>query len=370
MIVRFCSHPSPHAWTPARISKTTHKSSSRTAQQPTIDISSRYTAMTLTTSDFVLPRSGGPPRASKSPIPGPSEAAFTEAFGALLPPAKFLKTSNGKSAYYEIPPFPPGHSSETPDRVLFIHGVQTPAIGMLPLAHALHSSFSHAHFALFDLWGHGLSDTPVLPYDASLFHQLLDALLNHLQWPSAHLVGYSFGASLSVGYAASRSSRVQSFTLVAPGGLIRSSLFTPKEQAHLRNGCDEVAARKWVLQFLEDGELVVPADSKERIGRGEVIAEAVRDWQMRVHPGHPASVVAVFRDGGALDNHAGFARALHTGIPSLVVLGEKDDLCSEQELREFGFEKVFVVPQAGHGVIRERVPEVAELISNFWTKLG
>jgi pimeloyl-ACP methyl ester carboxylesterase len=261
------------------------------------------------------------------------------------------------------------NSSQTPDRVLFIHGVQTPALGMQPLAAALHSQFPHAHFVLIDLWGHGLSDTPVLSHDASLFHGLLDALLDHLQWPSAHIVGFSFGASLTVGYAATRSSRVKSFTLVAPAGLIRSSTFIPEEQEHFRRGCDEVAARKFIIGWLEGGELVVPAGWKERVARGEMVAQAVKEWQMREHPGHIASVVAVFRDGGAMDNLDAFSSAVGTGRPSLVVLGENDDVCSEKELSEIGFNDIYVVPGAGHGVVRENVPEVAGFISDFWAQL-
>ena len=210
----------------------------------------------------------------------------------------------------------------------------------------------------------------MLPHEATLFYGLIDALLDHLDWPSAHLVGFSFGGLTTVGYVASHTSRVQSFTLVAPAGLIRSKSFTASEQEHFQPGCDEDAARKWVLQFLGGGELVVPEDWKERVGRGEVVAEAVREWQMRWHAGHTASVVAMVRDGGVMDNHDSFAKAVGTGIPALVILGENDDLCTEQELRDLGFKDVFVVPQAGHGVVRERVPEVAGFISDFWVKLG
>jgi pimeloyl-ACP methyl ester carboxylesterase len=267
-----------------------------------------------------------------------------------------------------MPPSVAKSSSQTLDRVLFIHGVQTPALGMQPLATALHAQFPHAHFVLIDLWGHGLSDTPVLPHNATLFHGLLASLLDHLEWPSAHIVGFSFGASLTAGYAATRSSRVRSFTLIAPAGLIRSLQFTPEEQEHFRHGCDEVAARNFMIDWLEGGELVVPADWRERVARGEMVAQAVKEWQMREHPGHAASVIAVFRDGGAMDNVDTFSRAVGTDIPSLIVLGENDGVCNEKELREVGFNNIFVVPGAGHGVVREKVPEVAGFIADFWTQ--
>jgi pimeloyl-ACP methyl ester carboxylesterase len=258
-----------------------------------------------------------------------------------------------------------------PDRVLFIHGVQTPALGMLPLARALQATFPQTDVVLIDLWGHGLSDTPVVPHKPALFHGLLDTLLNHIAWPSAHFVGYSFGGSLTAGYAARRPSRVDSFVIIAPAGLLRAADLSPEEQAHLRDDCnDEAAARKWVLEWLEGGELIVPGDWKERVRRGEIVAEAVREWQMREHSGHVASVIAIVRDGGVMDAHAKFRKAAQTGIPAFAVLGEMDGVCSEQLLNEQGFNNVAIVPQVGHGVVRERVPEVAGLISGFWSRLG
>ncbi|CAG5178515.1 uncharacterized protein ALTATR162_LOCUS8739 [Alternaria atra] len=324
--------------------------------------------MSNTTSNLVLPRPGTA-FSLQSPIPGPSESFFTSTFGALLPPAQYLQTENGKAAYYSMPPSATIDNAQTPDRVLLIHGVQTPAIGMLPLARALQNSFPHAHFVLIDLWGHGLSDTPVIPHEAAIFHGLFDSLLDHLQWPSAHLIGFSFGGSLTVGYTASRPSRVSSFTLVAPAGLIRMEAFPVEDQHNLMYGVDEDEVRKLVLRFLEGGELIVPGDWQKRVAQSEVVAQAVKEWQMREHPGHTASVVAMFRDGGAMCNHDNFGKAVRTGIPSLVVLGENDDLCTEEQLRGYGFKDVFVVPQAGHGVVREQVPEVAGFIANFWNGL-
>ncbi|EXM16154.1 hypothetical protein FOTG_15542 [Fusarium oxysporum f. sp. vasinfectum 25433] len=317
--------------------------------------------------DPVLPRPGASYK-PQPPVAGPTEAAFVETFGALLPAAQFLQTPRGKAAYYELTPSSSKDDTTEIDKVLFIHGVQTPALGMLPLARDLEKTFPAAHMVLIDLWGHGLSDTPVVPHEASLFHQLIDDLLDHLGWPSAHLVGFSFGGATTVSYVASRPSRVKSFTLVAPAGLLQLSMFTPDEQSCLQ-GDDEDAAKKCVLNILEGGDLVVPADWKQRVAKGEVVAEAVREWQMREHPGHTASVVAIFRDGGVMGSHAHFDEAAKTGIPSLAVLGELDSLCSKDQLNEHGFENVFVVPKAVHSVVRDQAEDVANLIGDFWKKL-
>ncbi|KAJ4127003.1 hypothetical protein NW768_008624 [Fusarium equiseti] len=312
--------------------------------------------------ELVLPRPGANVTKEK-PISGPPEADFVTTFGALLPAAKFLETPHGKAAYYEILP---SEIKEPIDRVLFIHGVQTPAIGMLPLVRALEKSFPHAHLVLVDLWGHGLSDTPILPHEPALFHQLIDDLLDHLTWSSAHLVGFSFGGATTASYVAKRQERVKSFTLVAPAGLLSSEAIFPAE--HMR-GDDEAAAQKWIFNFLEGGDLIVPSNWEEKVANGEVVAEAVRDWQMRNHPGHVASVVAIFRDGGVMDSHSQFARAGRAGVPNLAVLGEKDDLVTKEQLKECGIENVFVVEGAGHGVVRDKAEEVSRLITEFWSGL-
>jgi pimeloyl-ACP methyl ester carboxylesterase len=312
--------------------------------------------------DPVLPRPGAT-FDPQPPIPGPSESSFTQTFGTLLPPVQYLTTPHGKAAYYD---FPPSSTSPPSNRILLIHGVQTPALGLYPLTHHLRTHLPQNHFLLLDLWGHGLSDTPFAPHTPTLFHTLIDALLDHLSWPSAHLIGFSFGGALTVRYVASRPSRVQSFVLVAPAGLIRRAAFDDVGKKHLAGGGDEVAARKFVLNVLGGEDVQPPEDWRERVARGEVVATAVKAWQMKEHRGHGASVVAVFRDGGVMDADEVFVKAVETRVPNLVVLGEEDDVCEKGELEGLGFKDVKVVLGTGHEVVREKVPEVAAFIGDFW----
>lgn len=294
-------------------------------------------------------------------------------FGVLLPSAQYLNNSHGRAAYYVYPPSVPS-PSPTPFRVLMVHGVQTPALGLHPLAESLRSRLPGAHITLVDLWGHGLSDTPQEPHTAALFHDLLDAVLAELNWPSAHLLGFSFGGSTIVGYAASskeRAARVTSLTLVAPAGLLKSSQFDEKAQRDYLGLAvsDEKAARDWIFDFLDGGELIVPSDWQERVGRGEVVAEAVKDWELKTHEGHEASVVAIFRDAGCLDNHAAFVKVAECGIPYLGVVGQLDGVCSAEDLERVGLPRVVVIPQVGHELVRQRVPEVSQAIEEFWKTL-
>ncbi|KAJ5673408.1 hypothetical protein N7507_002535 [Penicillium longicatenatum] len=323
----------------------------------------------LANNTLVLPRPGTQRANDTQVIKAPSEMAFTTTFGSLLPKASYLKTPNGVAAYYSLSPSSISNSSKV-SRVLFIHGVQTPAIGLQPLATTLSARFPSAHCVLVDLWGHGLTDTPILPHTPELFHDLLLALMQRLEWNDAHLVGYSFGGSTTASFVAKHAERVSSMVLVAPAGLVRSAQFDEVQQGYLRGGEGvEELAREWITEWLEGGELVVPQDWKERVARGEIVAEAVRDWEVRVHEGHMASVVGIVRDGGVLDKNAAFIEAAGTDTPSLCILGELDDLCSVQDLTDVGMKNVAVVPQVGHGVVRQKVPEVAGFIEKFWCQL-
>lgn len=322
--------------------------------------------------NYVLPRPGvgQAPEQVATRIAAPSEIAFISAFGALLPPAKYLPTEHGATAYYDFPPSAPTlPAARSPiSRVLLIHGVCTPALGLLPLVNALRASRPHTHFVLYDLWGHGLSDTPRTPHVPPLFHAQLRDLLAHLSWHDAHLVGFSFGGVTAAGFAARFPEMVTSLALIAPAGLLRETDFSEKERALLRGGgsVDEAKARDWILEWLEGGELVVPSGWEARFKAGEIVSEAVREWQRSEHEGHVPSVVAMIRDGGAVGRRADFVLATQSVHKSIAILGELDDICNEQDLVDVGVRNVAVIPGVGHGVVRERVPEVAGLLETFW----
>jgi pimeloyl-ACP methyl ester carboxylesterase len=315
---------------------------------------------------IVLPR---PSETSSTtpPIQAPPEATFIEAFGNLQPPS-FLPTPIGRAAYYELLP----SADSSPDsisRVVLVHGIQTCAIGLQKLASELSLRFPHAHIVWFDLWGHGLTDTPYVAHEPKLFHSLLNSLMVHLEWENAHVVGYSFGGSTTITFANAYPERVASMVLIAPAGLMRTSQFNELERSYLRGGPEE-QAQSWILEWLEGGQLIVPADWKERVGRDELISEAVRDWQNRNHKGHKASVVSMFRDGGVFDKHDEFAKVAKRGIATKCILGQLDDVCSEQDLYDVGIRNISVIPGIGHGVVREKVPEVADLVEEFWKNLA
>jgi pimeloyl-ACP methyl ester carboxylesterase len=302
-------------------------------------------------------------------IAAPSEASFISEFGSLLPVAQFLTSAWGNTAYYNFPPKSNTVSGPI-KRVLFIHGIGTPALGMLPLASKLHAENPSAHFVLYDLWGHGLSSTPLVPHVPALFHSQILQLLERLQWPTAHFVGYSFGCPTSVTFFVSHPERVESVAFVAPAGLIRSAEFSPEQQAFVRGGENEDGAREFILKFLGAAPLVVPEDWRESFKHGTVVGAALWAWEMKSHQGHITSVISMFTYGGVLDHHEAFKKASEMGLKPLAVLGGDDDVCTIQDLKDVGFDNVIVVPAVGHELVRQSVPEVAASIDTFWKGLN
>lgn len=339
---------------------------------------------TTDTPEIMIPRPGTEVSSPISSISGPSEESFTSTFGKLLPRAQFLSTRYGKIAYYTYAPLaststsssdstvPSVLASPSGQKVLFLHGVQTPALGLQPLATSLHAKFPAAEFVLVDLWGHGLSSTPLVAHTPSLFHFVISSLLSHLEWESCHLVGYSFGGATAISYIASNldssnpsKTKIQSISLIAPAGLWKS----PDLDKEKLYSTDFGVAKAHVLDLLEGGPLIVPSDWESRVAKGEIVAEKVREWQMQHHPSHTASVVAIVRDGGVFGLEEEYSKAAKLGIPILAVLGETDDVVFEKDLQASGIERVVVVKGAGHAVVRQKVDQVAGHIQEFWDGL-
>ncbi|KAG9729713.1 alpha/beta-hydrolase, partial [Aureobasidium melanogenum] len=245
--------------------------------------------MSTDTNKITIPRPGVEVSSPVDSIPGPSEEAFTTTFGELLPAAQYLSTAYGKIAYYTYAPKATSTSATSPSasgqKVLFLHGVQTPALGLQPLATSLHAQFPSAEFVLVDLWGHGLSSTPLAPHTPSLFHYQISTLLSHLAWESCHLIGYSFGGITAISYlssaASSKPTKITSISLVAPAGLWKSPHL---DEEKLYNSNFNISTTH-VLELLEGGPLVVPSDWQDRVRRGEIVAEKSPSSGMEVYLG-------------------------------------------------------------------------------------
>ena len=89
---------------------------------------------------------------------------------------------------------------------------------MAPLA--LAPTAAGNHVVAYDMWGQGLSSTPLTTHAPALMHFQLPELLSHLKWQTCHLLGVSLGGS-TVLLSRQNTHAVESLILIAAGGLLR-----------------------------------------------------------------------------------------------------------------------------------------------------
>ncbi|KAI8635406.1 alpha/beta-hydrolase [Xylariaceae sp. FL1651] len=341
-----------------------------------------------------------------------------------LPSARDVETPYGSIRVYEWGP-------EDGERVLFVHGISTPVVGLGDLGHEMVKR--GCRVMLFDLFGRGYSDAPDdLTYDLRLYvTQLLLVLASSkISWtaaPGFHLVGYSLGGGLCVAFTRYFPHLLRSLALVAPCGLIRrhhvgwwswlyyNSGLLPEflvrhlvkrrirpntEPVHAAGGADIVAA---------ESEQAVNGDGDSNGGKGfanavisktrpHVTVSSVVAWQVDNHQGfvmaflstiRNAPIYAPQRDWEALSAVLKARRPmgsidasgvkLGAGLEAgkiLIVLGEDDGVVVKEEAIEdaeaaLGRDGVeFVMLPGGHELPFTYSADVAEAIRGFWDRIS
>lgn len=303
-------------------------------------------------------------------IPPPSVEAFETEFAGILPEGKSLPSSWGVTRFYDFSP----DAEDSMRRVLIIHGIGTSAIGMAPLALRLKASGSHV--VIYDLWGHGLSSTPLTPHVPAIFHTQIFELLSHLKWSKAHIIGFSGGGSIAATFVALNPQCAKSLTLLAPVGWMKSKDIPWWLRAVYCEGWWGLywARRRTVLGFAIDFETKPKPNWKERLQDGVVDIVAVQLWERAYHRGHERSVISIF-EGTIVDHDDKFAMLPNSGVEVLMILGEKDPVVKPTEVREV-FRKmgwkgdIHEIAGAGHDVVRPCMDETAGLIGQFWANVG
>lgn len=298
-----------------------------------------------------------------SSISGPTYDSFKARFGDAFPKPVFVSSELGDTAVYDVAP-PSGKAKR---RILMVHGLNTPGVGLWPLSKELQALDPDAHVVIFDLWGHGLSSTPLAAHTPQLVHSQILQVLGFKHWSSAHFVGYSFGGSTAVSFAINNPWATESVILVAPVGIMRKEDFSTRMQELLDDsGQREQEAQDEILSYLEGGALVVPEDWKSRTEKGEVVAQAIRQWERDNHPGFSHSILSMFRYGGVTGCEERFRQFSHLPTKKAGVLADGDFVCNKKQLNDLGLDDVVVAPDANHDFVRDIPGKVAAEIHQFW----
>lgn len=102
--------------------------------------------------------------------------------------------------------------------VVFVHGTLVPGLVWSETAKELREAGYRT--LVYDQFGRGYSDRPMVDYDLPLLHGQLEGLLAKLGLRArVHLVGLSMGAAIATEFALANPKRAASVTLIAPAGI-------------------------------------------------------------------------------------------------------------------------------------------------------
>lgn len=304
-------------------------------------------------------------------IPPPPVSSFDDkfSFSGLLPPGHSIPSSWGTTRYYDF-------SAPTPSsrRVLIVHGGGTCAIGIAPIARILSSAGNHV--VVYDLYGHGLSSSPLTAHTLALMHMQILELLSHLGWTKVNLIGFSMGGSISMSFSALHPRAVESLVAVAPAGLWKMS-----EQSWwdgISMGGFNLPGLEWlrrskVIGFIHGNRPATSENWREKMKKGDIDSVPIEKWELDEHKGFVASLTSAWNNL-CFDQQDMWKSVKENGTNVLVVLGGEDTVIEEgqtkSELDKIGWKgEVFVVDKATHNVIRDQREEVAAMCLKFWEGL-
>ncbi|PVH80670.1 alpha/beta-hydrolase [Cadophora sp. DSE1049] len=301
-------------------------------------------------------------------IPPPPIQEYISKFRNLLTEGTSIPSSWGTTRFYDFSPKFPSSAR----RVIMLHGGGTPAVTFTSLARELTKSGNHV--VTYDLWGHGLSSTPLETHTPAIMHTQLLELLAYLRWSSAHIIGFSIGGSIAATFTAIHPCMVESLTLISPAGLLRKADRGWWERLSMDGyfGFEWLRRRK-VMFFINGGRDPQPKQGwEERVKNGEMDGVAVEAWQRENHGGHVASLVSMLNYAGVYDQHANFKLLGEQDVRALVLVGSEDGVFPEEMLRRelggVGWKgEIKVVEGAGHGIVGSHFEDAGKLLDEFWS---
>ena len=244
----------------------------------------------------------------------------------------------------------------TGEPIVMIHGAQ----GDQSMFNDIAALFTRDFRVLtFDQRGSGLSEKPDMDYSIALFADDTAALMDHVGFSKAHIVGVSMGGMIAQEFALRHPHKVSSLVLgcTTAGG--------PK--AHRIGGPAFTAAYSAKAMSAEDRgrALAEAAFTKGYIDRHPEIVPAMIEARRQ----RPIDPVALDHRLKAALNHDTYDRLSQINCPTLVITGREDALIawenSENLAHHIPGANLVVLEPAGHCFWLEQPQQSAEALLNF-----
>jgi pyruvate dehydrogenase E2 component (dihydrolipoamide acetyltransferase) len=235
-------------------------------------------------------------------------------------------------------------SGTTP--VVFIHGYGGDSNNWLFNIDAI--ATDHTTFAI-DLPGHGRSSKSIGDGSISMLADVVAGFLSFIEAEAVHLVGHSLGAAVACELASTNPGLVKSLTLLAPAGLsdtINSEFLSVFATANSRRELKPAMESLFADETLVTRSLLNETLKSLRI-------DGVREALQAIEK-------SCFAEGRQINRYDDFING--TDIPTLIIVGDKDDIVPAPESSELLNSKV--IPGVGHMLQLEAAAEVNRMITD------
>jgi 3-oxoadipate enol-lactonase len=239
------------------------------------------------------------------------------------------------------------------DKILLLHGIGSNSRSFAP---QLASLGTHLDVVAWDAPGYGGSDDPPPGYALSDFADAAATLLDALHWPSAHILGHSFGGVVAQMLYHRHPRQVRSLILsdtnAGSGGLPE-----PERANRVQRRLDDVATLTARELAERRAPRLVPADAPP-----EVVRELV-EVMAQVRPaGYSAAAIAM----GTTDLRP-HLRAI--AVPTLVLHGELDAVIPVSTAEELASAipgaTLVILSGAGHASNQHKAAEYNAAVQHF-----
>src|SRR5262249_25576375 len=217
---------------------------------------------------------------------------------------------------------------------------------------------------LFDNRGTGSSDKPTFGYEISNMARDLGGLLDHLEIPRAHVLGYSMGGAIAQEFVRQFPDRVLRLVLCATMSGGPRATYAPPSVIRVMRELDgltpeEIARRIWRVtyspRYLENHRKLAEDQMRREIAAPTPLHAADLQYQ----------ALAEFNCSEALPK---------VEAPALVLTGDLDELVSPQNSRLIASliprASLIVLPGCGHRVMWEATDECVGFITEFLTDVS
>ena len=250
-------------------------------------------------------------------------------------------------------------------RVL-VHGFSTPHFvwdGIKQIL--LDSGYS---VLVYDHFGRGYSERPAVTYNAELYIESLNELLDHQKLiEPVHLIGYSMGGAVVSHFAEAYPPKVKSLSLIAPAGF-------SSDESVINSMITLPLIGEWLGYMFVEQMLISDINPGEFLNINDPLAISDEDFVLKVnkqlrHSGYVEALLSTLRNFNLFNALKSYEVVGALNIPTLAIWGTADVVVPykgvENLITAIPHTKIVTIDEGGHNITYMQPSIVGSAITDF-----